>query len=335
MSQNNELGKTSSVLSIEVAEGYVTACSINCALTKAARNSAKELLQRRPEISAAILSHSELGDLFAEAFQTAWTKRPPRLASLAAKPHEQVCVVARATDDIVRSVELIRDVPFGLWRWLVDLAKHGVVSEFLPVTERQLLGTPNDTQPSDFGEQRLPQLLSVPPLHELDWLFSELSLVRLTDLCGAIVSPADATAVLSGLWLLHGDSDRSHHHSQSIEDEGRHRSGNFWHGILHRQEPDYGNSKYWFRRVGRHPVYEPLARKVSQLIRADGSTSAQQWGNKLGLPGSWDPLAFVDWCEAVASDGASPLADLARKIQFIEMHLLLLASFEDAVGSSC
>jgi len=38
--------------------------------------------------------------------------------------------------------------------------------------------------------------------------------------------------------------------SQSIEDEGRHRCGNYWHGIMHRQEPDSAIQNNWFRRVG-------------------------------------------------------------------------------------
>lgn len=59
----------------------------------------------------------------------------------------------------------------------------------------------------------------------------------------------------AGLWLLAGDLERSHAISQ---DHGS-AEGSFWHGIMHRREGDYGNSKYWFRRVGMHPVLHELA----------------------------------------------------------------------------
>lgn len=59
---------------------------------------------------------------------------------------------------------------------------------------------------------------------------------------------------LAGLWLLAGDLDASHEYSQAIED----RDGSFWHGIMHRREGDFGNAKYWFRRVGDHPVMRQL-----------------------------------------------------------------------------
>jgi hypothetical protein len=48
---------------------------------------------------------------------------------------------------------------------------------------------------------------------------------------------------MSGLWLLAGDLDRSHTISQGIGSA----EGSFWHGIMHRREGDFSNSKYWFR----------------------------------------------------------------------------------------
>lgn len=59
----------------------------------------------------------------------------------------------------------------------------------------------------------------------------------------------------AGLWLLAGDLDASHELSQRIDDP----DGSFWHGIMHRREGDFGNAKYWFRRVGVHPVLRELA----------------------------------------------------------------------------
>ncbi len=57
-------------------------------------------------------------------------------------------------------------------------------------------------------------------------------------------------ALQAGLWLYIDELDRSHTISQSMDDA----TGSFWHGIMHRREGDFGNSHYWFRRVGHHPV---------------------------------------------------------------------------------
>src|SRR5262249_40398230 len=52
-----------------------------------------------------------------------------------------------------------------------------------------------------------------------------------------------AAACRAGLWLYHDFIDESHSISQEIQTP----TGSYWHGLMHRREPDYGNSKYWFR----------------------------------------------------------------------------------------
>ena len=71
-------------------------------------------------------------------------------------------------------------------------------------------------------------------------------------------------ACIAGLWLLWDYLDESHHVSQSLETP----EGSYWHGIMHWREPDYGNSKYWFRRVGQHAIFPQLAVQARQLATA-------------------------------------------------------------------
>ena len=288
---------------------------------------------RQHDDSAAVLV-VQRGDLLANVFAETWEALPQRLASLAICPPLASCLVARPTDALRRAVQVAGDTNHSaLWRCLVELAKGASHIELqVGSNERELVVL--RTSPAVTHDDRwLPELLSSPPRHELDWLFAELRLARLSDLCGQASSSADATAVLAGLWLLHGESDASHRQSQSIEDEGRHRCGNYWHAIMHRQEPDYGNSKYWFRRVGQPEFLAELAQRADELIAADGSDSARHWRTKLGLPGRWDSFAFVDWCEAAARDTDASQTKLVRRIQFEEMHLLLRASYADATRS--
>src|SRR5215208_1132858 len=61
-------------------------------------------------------------------------------------------------------------------------------------------------------------------------------------------------AALSGLYLYFCAYDESHSLSQDISSP----EGSFWHGIMHRQEPDPDNAGYWFRRVGNHPTFPAI-----------------------------------------------------------------------------
>src|SRR5262249_15847210 len=73
-----------------------------------------------------------------------------------------------------------------------------------------------------------------------------------------------AQACLSGLWLYHDLLDESHKLSQDIAT----LEGSYWHGIMHRREPDYANAAYWFRKVGHHPVFDALGPAAQELATA-------------------------------------------------------------------
>jgi hypothetical protein len=133
-----------------------------------------------------------------------------------------------------------------------------------------------------------------------------------------------AKACLAGIWLFHDFLDASHSISQSIGSI----SGSYWHGIMHRREPDYSNSKYWFRRVGDHPVFEPLFSEATRMAReANLDDSAQS----LVEQSAWDPFRFVDLCQAVEQHG-SRSGPLCRKIQQRECELLFDFCYRHAVG---
>ncbi|MFO0966285.1 MAG: hypothetical protein U0793_11970 [Gemmataceae bacterium] len=121
-------------------------------------------------------------------------------------------------------------------------------------------------------------------------------------------------ACLAGLWLLYNFTDESHALSQDLDTV----EGSYWHAILHRREPDYWNSKYWFRRVGRHAIFGELARAAGEIALAP---SCPAEGKYLVGQGTWDPFAFVDLCEK-ASHGPAGLEDLCRKVQQREWELL-------------
>src|SRR5437588_4341020 len=80
-----------------------------------------------------------------------------------------------------------------------------------------------------------------------------------------VADRAMADACRAGMWLLFDFLDESHAISQELHTP----EGSYWHGLLHRREPDFSNSAYWFRRVGAHSIYEPLRVEAARLA-ADG-----------------------------------------------------------------
>jgi hypothetical protein len=132
-----------------------------------------------------------------------------------------------------------------------------------------------------------------------------------------------AACSLSAVWLLHDYLDESHTISQGIKTA----SGSFWHAIMHRREGDFSNAKYWFRHVGRHPVFDALGTRAAEwAARSESGTL-----DSLAPGGEWNPFAFVDLCEA-ARRGRGDLPERCLDLQQAEWELLFDHCYCAAVG---
>lgn len=147
-----------------------------------------------------------------------------------------------------------------------------------------------------------------------------------------VVSAVDVTALKAGLLLMHDFMDESHGAAQSIEGQGAGRLGDYWHAILHRREPDYTNAKYWFRQIGTQSLFGELARRADQVLTATTSAAVQEWRQRLGCPERWNPLAFVDLCEAAQQERGTDLTAVAQTLQRLEMSLLFRQTYRQATG---
>ena len=129
-----------------------------------------------------------------------------------------------------------------------------------------------------------------------------------------------ANACLSGIWVHHDFLDESHSISQNIPTT----TGSFWHGIMHRREGDYWNSKYWFRQASNHPVYLSLNTAVVQLETISTLPEFQK--------NSWDPFLFVDMVEKFVGTGSKE-EEILKKIQQKEWQILFDYCYKNAILS--
>jgi hypothetical protein len=114
-------------------------------------------------------------------------------------------------------------------------------------------------------------------------------------------------AAMSGLYLYFSCWEEAHAIAQDLSSA----EGSFWHGIIHRQEPDAWNASYWFRRVGSHPIFPELYQRALPVLTTH-----------LKPGGTWDPLHFVELCERAGSERGSELERQLMIVQRTEWQLL-------------
>jgi hypothetical protein len=113
-----------------------------------------------------------------------------------------------------------------------------------------------------------------------------------------------AEAAMSGLFLYFSCLDEAHKIAQDISSP----EGSYWHAIMHRQEPDPGNSAYWFRSVGPHAIFPALREEAAAAGFSIGAT--------------WDPYRFIDYFEAARHRPGSEEERIAMQVQLSEWQLL-------------
>ena len=169
---------------------------------------------------------------------------------------------------------------------------------------RDLLAT---AETPELGPGSRAQVQSLPDLNRnFDHLFRQTSL------------PAARQELLRCVVLLwHDHHEAAHEICQQIETP----DGGWLHGLLHRREPDYGNARYWFRRVGTHPGFPTLAEKVAAFLTSQGE---DKLAAQLLPRGQWDSFAFVAACEQAAGLSSSVTqCQCLRQIQAVEFEVLL------------
>ena len=118
-----------------------------------------------------------------------------------------------------------------------------------------------------------------------------------------------APLVRAGALWLHGFIDEAHEIAQGEESA----EGSYWHALVHRSEGDFGNSLYWFERVGRHAIFPELRDAVGAL---------EELPRELRSAKEWEPRRIVDLCKK-ARGGRRDDAALLARVAAIEYNLLM------------
>lgn len=138
-------------------------------------------------------------------------------------------------------------------------------------------------------------------------------------------SAEDFPCIEAGILLLHDFDAQAHNIVQGLEGAGRLQTADYWHGIMHRREPDPGNAAWWFRCVSDHPAASVLGRKLQQWLQEIGASAEvlQQARQLLRADHRIDSRKMIDLAGKALRDPRSITASTLRLVQYLEIVNLL------------
>jgi len=276
-------------------------------------------LDDQPDVAAVQIMHRPADDPFDIS-----ERLPASVAILVRAPEKESTIFFR--NSVPGTTTSLADVGAPIWDRLIQIVlNNGTI--FCFKMSDALDGNSETTLVDD---QQFPVLAPGVSGRGNNWLLDHLQNAQPKKLISRMTSAPDAVAVKAGLLLIHDYLDESHTLSQSIQGEGRNSAGDYWHAIMHRREPDDSNSKYWFRRVGEHPIFAALSEQAERVFDSVTDSVTETWSTQCRTSQGWDPYAFVDLCSHCRRTPDDSLGKIARKIQWSEMLLLLEQTCIDA-----
>lgn len=131
---------------------------------------------------------------------------------------------------------------------------------------------------------------------------------------GAVLTHASYSRLIrAGLLYAYDAIDESHRIVQEIETA----EASYWHGMIHRREGDFENSRYWFRRTGKLGVFGEMHSRSAEVSPL------------MGRQMDWDPYVLVGQCEQARFGGDVDQKELIA-LQRIEFEVMFAHLWRDA-----
>jgi len=239
--------------------------------------------------------------------------------------------VAMLTREAMTELGAYRSIDESTWEYAVRMAGRGyelqLMEEDLSVWQGDVEPTRRLLIPNDVRHRFLTAYLT---RMDVEALFRKLSLVSMPN--GHLVRGA--------LFHKNDDLETAHEICQQIDRETGCAESSYWHGIIHRREPDFDNARGWFRKAEGLECNEALSQTVSsllqQVIQQPDYGAAREIAlvflRHLQAQGTWDALYLVGLCERVQKDDDGDLRRLLEEIQEVEFDTLFDWTFRKAVG---
>lgn len=238
---------------------------------------------------------------------------------------------AMLTREAMAELGAYRSIEEATWEYVVRMATRGcelhLMEEELSVWQGDVDTTRRLLIPKGIRHRFLTAYLT---RMDVEALFRELSLDSLSD--GHLVRGA--------LFQKNDDLETAHEICQQIDRETGCAESSYWHGIIHRREPDFNNARGWFRKAENlgcnGALYRAVSSLLQQVIQQPDYGSAREIAlvflRHLQAQSTWDALYLVDLCERVTKGQDGDLRRFLEEIQEVEFDTLFAWTFRKAVG---
>ena len=239
--------------------------------------------------------------------------------------------------DVASGVGAYRNVDEALWEYAVRMVEKGYPLDLLD--EDLAVWNMDAGSQGRVPEPRRPLICKeirhrfLKPYHDratAQTLFPE----------AGIGSEPAGRLVLAGLYQKNDDLGSSHTLCQEAGAKTDLLEASYWHGIVHRREPDFPNARHWFRKVEGSPLLAEIERDVIDYLQrvlqvpdyGRARETAFQLLRHLHDRGTWDPVYVVDLCEACVEEGCREKLRLLEEIQETEFDAVFRWTYRMATG---
>ncbi len=155
-----------------------------------------------------------------------------------------------------------------------------------------------------------------------------------------LVSDIHGHLVRNALYQKNDDLDAAHQICQSVGEGSSLPEISYWHGIIHRREPDINNARNWFQRAQNlaandalyRAAYSHLQRAIQMPDYGEARETALQFLRHLQTQDTWDALYFLNLCASCLQNKDPNLQKLLEDLQTIEFKTLFHWTFQKATG---